>query len=185
MARTTRNTSELPICWRKRTGKSKLHSNIAQRSAKAYQEAVQHEQVLKSVLEKEKEDLGGLTTSGVEYARLKQQSEEDKKRYDNLVQRIRDSDIDLGYEKGVARTANPARPSSAAAFPQTRLILPAAFVLASVMGLGLIVIVDSVENRVSSAESAARHHERERDGEVTHHQGQDAAGGTHGGRRQP
>ena len=134
-----------------------LHSNIAQRSAKAYQEAVQHEQVLKSVLDKAKEDLGGLTTRGVEYAKLKQQSEEDKKRYDNLVQRIRDSDIDLGYEKGVARMANPARPSSMASFPKTRLIMSAAFVLATVMGLGLIVIVDTVENRVSSAESAARH----------------------------
>jgi capsular exopolysaccharide synthesis family protein len=134
-----------------------LHSNIAQRSAKAYQEAVQHEQGLKSVLDKAKEDLGGLTTRGVEYAKLKQQSEEDKKRYDNLVQRIRDSDIDLGYEKGVARMASPARPSSFASFPKTRLIMSAAFVLATVMGLGLIVIVDTVENRVSSAESAARH----------------------------
>ena len=35
--------------------------------------------------------------------------------------------------------------------------MSAAFVLATVMGLGLIVIVDTVENRVSSAESAARH----------------------------
>ncbi len=134
-----------------------MQENIQQRTDSAYEQAAKHEQGIKTALDQTTGTYEGLAPRIVEYQRLKQQADIDKKNYDDLVQRIRDTDINLGYQRGVARMANPALPPTSIAFPKIPLVLSVSILLSILTGLGVVILTDAIESRISGAETAARY----------------------------
>jgi capsular exopolysaccharide synthesis family protein len=133
-----------------------LRSNIALRSASAYQEAAKHEEGIKAVLDRTRAEFDQLTARSVEYQRIVQQSDDDKKQYNDLVERLRNEELSSGFQKGTAHLASAARPPSEIAFPKIPIVLAVAAVIALIMGLCAVVLADTIESRVSGAENAAR-----------------------------
>jgi len=132
-----------------------IRASIAKRAEHSYKQAAQNEQMVGAVLVKTKGEFDHLTARALAYESLKHDAENDKKQYDDLLQRIREQDINTGYQNSAAHIADAARPGSKAVFPNIPIFLAVAFILSVSLGAGGMVMADAVDSRLLGAETAA------------------------------
>ena len=130
--------------------------NISARIKVDYQAAVDREQLLKSAVAQTKEEFDHLNARSFEYQSLKREAEADRKLYDELIQKIREAGINAGFQSSSIRIADRARPPLRPVFPRTRLNGLLAFLLSSMLAVGIAVATDALNVSVRDPEQISR-----------------------------
>jgi capsular exopolysaccharide synthesis family protein len=91
-----------------------------------------------------------------EYQQLKQEADTDKSLYDELIRKIREADINAGFQNNNIRIADVARPPLKPVFPKMRLNLILALLFSTLLAIGGAIILDSLDTTLRDPEEAAR-----------------------------
>jgi capsular exopolysaccharide synthesis family protein len=131
-------------------------ANAIQRIEADFHQAVDRENLLKTAVASTKADFDQLNSRSFEYQRLKEEAEADKRLYEELVTKIREASINAGFENKNTAVVDNARPALKAVFPNTKLNLLLAAVLSSLLGIGGILLIDSLDTTVREPEEIRR-----------------------------
>jgi len=134
----------------------RTRQNISERIKLDYQAAVDREQMLKNAVAQTKEEFDQLNARSFEYQSLKREAEADRKLYDELIQKIREAGINAGFQSTSIRIADRARPPLKPVFPRTRLNGLLAFLLSSMLAVGIAVTADALNLSVRDPEQISR-----------------------------
>lgn len=129
---------------------------IAQRIQVDYQQAQNRERMLQRAVAEAKLELDKINARSVEYQRLKQEADADRKLYDELVTKIREEGINSGFQNKNIAIADIARPPSDPIFPKLKINLAVAGILALVLSIGVILLIDSFDTTVRDPEEVHR-----------------------------
>src|SRR5579872_5836888 len=124
--------------------------SIGQRVEIEYREAVNRESMLQSAVLEVKKEFDRLNARSFEYQTLRREAESDKKLYEELVRKIKEAGINASFQNSSIRIADPARPGLKPVFPRKWLNVLVAFVLSTLIAIGVAVILDVLDNTVRS-----------------------------------
>ena len=130
--------------------------SIGQRVEIEYREAVNRESMLQSAVLEVKKEFDRLNARSFEYQTLRREAESDKKLYEELVRKIKEAGINASFQNSSIRIADPARPGLKPVFPRKWLNVLVAFVLSTLIAIGVAVILDVLDNTVRDPEQVAR-----------------------------
>jgi len=131
-------------------------SSIAQRVQAQYQESLNREQMLQAAVNQTKAEWDRVNASSFQYQQLKQEADADKALYDELIRKIREANINAGFENNNIRIADVARPSLKPVFPNMPLNLVLAFLFSTLLAVGGAIILDSLDTTLRDPEEASR-----------------------------
>ena len=131
--------------------------NIAGRIEVDYRQALNREQMLRSAVAQTKAESDSLNSRSFEYQQLKREADADKTLYDELVRKIREADINAGFQNNNIRIADMARPANKAVFPNMPLNLMLAFLFSSLLAVGAAVLADTMDTTMRDPEQASRY----------------------------
>jgi polysaccharide biosynthesis transport protein len=130
--------------------------NDVQRIEADFHQATNRESILKDAVASTKAEFDKLNARSFEYQRLKEEAEADKRLYEELVTKIREASINAGFENKNTAIVDNARPASKPVFPNIKLNLLLAFVLSSLLGIGGVLLVDSLNTTLQEPEQVRR-----------------------------
>jgi capsular exopolysaccharide synthesis family protein len=87
---------------------------------------------------------------------LKGEAEADKTLYDELIRKIREADINAGFQNNNIRIADVARPPLRPVFPNVRLNLLLAFLFSTLLAVGAALLQDSLDTTLRDPKEASR-----------------------------
>ena len=131
-------------------------NNISQRIAVQFQESLNREQMLQKAVTEAKAEWDRINARSFEYQRLKQEADTDKTLYNELIKKIREADINAGFQNNNIRIADTARRSLYPVFPNARLNLILAFLFSTLLAVGAALLQDSLDTTLRSPEEASR-----------------------------
>jgi capsular exopolysaccharide synthesis family protein len=129
---------------------------IAHRIEVDYRQSLNREQMLRSAVQDTKAEFDQINERSFDYQRLKQEADADKKLYEELVTKIREDGINAGFQNKNTAIADYARPASKAVFPNFKLNLLLAGLLATILGIGAIILMDSFDATIRDPEQVNR-----------------------------
>jgi polysaccharide biosynthesis transport protein len=130
--------------------------NIGQRVEVEYAEALNREAILQRAVAETKTEFDRLNARSFEYQSLKGGAEADKNLYEELVRKIREATINAGFQNNAIRIADLARPAVKPVFPNIPLNAVLAFLLSLLVGVGVAILSDVLNNAVRDPEQVAR-----------------------------
>jgi succinoglycan biosynthesis transport protein ExoP len=130
--------------------------NIGRRIEVEYRTALSREEMLKKAVVTTKGEFDSLNGRSFQYQQAKRDADNDKKIYDELLRKIKEAEINSGIQNNNIRIADPARAGAKPVFPNVRLNLGLAFLLAAILGVGGALLVDVLDNSITDPEQAAR-----------------------------
>jgi succinoglycan biosynthesis transport protein ExoP len=130
--------------------------SINNRIGMAYRESQNREQMLQEAVTDTKDEWDRINTRSFEYQQLKQEADADKSLYDELIKKIHETGINVGFQDNNIRIADVARPSAASVFPNTKLNLLMAFLFSSLLAGGAAILLDSLDTTLRDPEEASR-----------------------------
>ena len=130
--------------------------NVSNRIAVEYREALNREQMLQKEVADTKAESDRLNSSSFQYQQLKREADADKTLYDELVRKIKEADINAGFQNNNIRIADVARPGLKPVFPNLKLNLLLAFLFSALLAVGAAVLHDSLDTTVRDAEQVSR-----------------------------
>jgi succinoglycan biosynthesis transport protein ExoP len=133
-----------------------LRTNIAQRVEVEYRKSVAREQMLQNTLSQTKAEADQLNLHSFDYQRLKQEADADKKLYEQLMTRNQEATINAGFQNKNTAISDPARPGSAPVFPNTPLNLALATMVSVILGMGMVILLDSFDTTIRDPEQIHR-----------------------------
>lgn len=119
--------------------------NIAERIAVEYRQALNREQMLQKAVGETKAEWDLINSRSFEYQQLKREAEADKTLYDELIRKIREADINVGFQNNNIRIADSARPPLRPVFPNVTLNLLLAFLLSTLLAVGAALLQDTLD----------------------------------------
>lgn len=131
-------------------------SNIAERIEVEYREALNREQMLQKTVAETKAEWDQINSRSFEYRQLKGEAEADKTLYDELIRKIREADINAGFQNNNIRIADVARPPLRPVFPNVRLNLLLAFLFSTLLAVGAALLQDSLDTTLRDPKEASR-----------------------------
>ncbi len=129
--------------------------NAAERVEVEYHESVNREGMLQKAVTETKAEFDRLNARSFEYNSLKREAEADKSLYEELVRKIKEAGINAGFQNNSIRIADSARPALKPVFPNMPLNLMLAFLLSSVLAVGVAVLSDVLDNTIRDPERIA------------------------------
>jgi succinoglycan biosynthesis transport protein ExoP len=126
--------------------------SILRRVEAEYRQAVNREEMLRKAVEQTKAELDRLNARWFEYQALKREADADKKLYEELLRKIKEAGINAGFQNSAVRLADPARPPLSPVFPNMQLNLALAFLLSSLIAVGVAILSDSLDKTVRDPE---------------------------------
>ena len=120
-----------------------------------YREAVNREAMLRKAVGETKAEFDRLNARSFEYQSLKREAEAGKKLYEELVRKIKEAEINSGFQNSAIRIADEARPGVKPVFPKLTLNLVLAFLLSSLVAVGIAILSDALDNTVRDPEQIA------------------------------
>jgi succinoglycan biosynthesis transport protein ExoP len=84
--------------------------------------------------------MGPINSRSFEYQQLKREADADKTLYDELIRKIREADINAGFQNNNIRIADVARPPLHPVFPNVRLNLLLAFLFSTLLAVGAALV---------------------------------------------
>lgn len=135
---------------------TKTRKSIFQRVALDYKAAVAREHMLQKALAEAKAEFDSLNSRSFEYQRLLQEAAADKKVYEELASKIKEADINAGFQNNNIRIADLALPPLRPVFPITILNVLAAFILSSLLAATAVVIAQRTNTTLRTAEETTR-----------------------------
>lgn len=130
--------------------------NIADRIAVEYREALNREQMLQKAVAETKADWDSLNSRSFEYQQLKREADDDKTLYDELIRKIREADINAGFQNNNIRIADLARPPLHPVFPNIKLNLILAFLFSTLLAVGAALLYDTLDTTLRDPKEASR-----------------------------
>jgi capsular exopolysaccharide synthesis family protein len=131
-------------------------NNIAERVAVQYRQALSREQMLQKTVADTKAEWDHLNSRSFEYQQLKREADADKALYDELIKKIRESDINAGFQNNNINIADPARPPLSPVFPDMKLNLLMALLASTLLAIGAAVLLDSLDTTLRDPQEASR-----------------------------
>lgn len=131
-------------------------SNVAERIEVEYREALNREQMLQNTVAETKEEWDRINSRSFEYQQLKREADADKTLYDELIRKIREADINAGFQNNNIRIADVARPPLHPVFPMVKTNLFLAFLFSTVLALGAALFQDSIDTTLRDPKEASR-----------------------------
>ena len=131
-------------------------ANIAGRILVQYREAVNREQMLQKAVADTKAEWDGINANSFQYQQLKREADADKALYDELIKKIREADINAGFQNNNIRIADVARPAVGPVFPNTKLNIILAFLVSTLLAIGAAILQDSLDTTLRDPEEASR-----------------------------
>jgi capsular exopolysaccharide synthesis family protein len=131
-------------------------SNIAERIEVEYREALNREQMLQKTVAETKEEWDRINSKSFEYQQLKREAEADKTLYDELIRKIREADINAGFQNNNIRIADLARPPLKPVFPNIKLNLMLAFLFSTLLAVGAALLHDMLDTTLRDPKEASR-----------------------------
>jgi capsular exopolysaccharide synthesis family protein len=131
-------------------------SNITDRIAVEYREALNREQMLQATVAETKAEWDRINSKSFEYQQLKQEADADKTLYDELIRKIREADINVGFQNNNIRIADLARPSSRPVFPNLILNLLLAFLFSTLLAVVAVLLLDTLDTTLRDPKEASR-----------------------------
>ncbi len=130
--------------------------SIADRVQTQYKESVNREQMLQAAVSKAKAEWDHVNARSFEYQQLKQEADADKALYNELIKKIREADINAGFQNNNIRIADLARPALRPVFPNTKLNLILALVFSTLLAVGATLLLDSLDTTLRDPAEASR-----------------------------
>jgi capsular exopolysaccharide synthesis family protein len=130
--------------------------NVADRIGVEYNEAGNREQMLKQAVAETKAQWDQINTRSFQYRQLKQEADADRNLYDELIKKIREADINSGFQNSNIRIADFARPASKPVFPNTRLNLALAFLFSTFLAIGAALLQDGLDTTLRDPKEISR-----------------------------
>ena len=132
-------------------------NNIAERVAVQYRQALSREQMLQKTVADTKAEWDHLNSRSFEYQQLKREADADKALYDELIKKIRESDINAGFQNNNISIADAARPPLHPVFPNMKLNLLMALLASTLLAIGAAVLLDSLDTTLRDPQEASRY----------------------------
>jgi len=131
-------------------------ANISNRIEVEYREALNREQMLQAAVAETKADWDRINSRSFEYQQLKREADADKALYDELIKKIREADINAGFQNNNIRIADVARPPLGPVSPNIRLNLMLAFLFSTLLAVGAALLYDSLDTTLRDPKEASR-----------------------------
>lgn len=130
--------------------------NISGRVEVEYRESTRREQMLLNEVAGSKSEFDRINSRSFQYQSLKREADADKRLYEELVRKIKEAGINTGFQNSNIRIADAARPPQKAMFPDLRLNLIVAFLLSTLVAVGVAVASDALDTTVRDPEQVSR-----------------------------
>jgi succinoglycan biosynthesis transport protein ExoP len=134
-----------------------LRANITQRVEVEFRESANREETLRQAVDETKAELDSLDGKAFEYANLKRDADADRKLFEDLNRRIHEAEINAGFQDSSIRLADPARPALGPVFPKVRTNALIAFFAATMLGIVVVFLADSMDHTLRDPEQISRH----------------------------
>jgi succinoglycan biosynthesis transport protein ExoP len=131
-------------------------SNISARIEVEYHNAQNREQMLQKAVAETKAEWDQVNAHSFEYQQLKREADADKTLYDELIKKIRESDINAGFQNNNIRIADLARAPLKAVFPNIKLNLLLAFLFSTLLAIGAALLQDTLDTTLRDPKEASR-----------------------------
>jgi polysaccharide biosynthesis transport protein len=131
-------------------------TNIAERIAAQYHESVNREQILQKAVAETKSEWDSINSNSFQYQQLKREADADKALYDELIRKIREANINAGFQNNNIRLADVARPAAGPVFPNLKLNILLAFLVSTLFAIGVAIIHDTLDTTLRDPEEAGR-----------------------------
>jgi capsular exopolysaccharide synthesis family protein len=131
-------------------------NNIAERIEVEYREAMNREQMLEKTVAASKAEWDRINSRSFEYQQLKQEAEADKALYNELIRKIREADINAGFQNNNIRIADLARPPLKPVFPNLPLNLMLALLFSTLLAVCAALLQDSLDTTLRDPKEASR-----------------------------
>jgi len=103
-----------------------------------------------------KADYDQLNIRAMDYQTAKQEADQDRTLYDELVKKIRENEINASFQNDMVRIADAARPNYAAVYPKKELNLLVAFFASTILSFIGLVATDRVDTTIRNPEQVAQ-----------------------------
>jgi len=130
--------------------------NIAARIGVDYHESLNREQMLQKAVADTKAEWDQINSRSFEYLQLKREAEADKTLYDELVKKIREADINAGFQNNNIRIADLARPALHPVSPRILLDILLAFFVSTFLAVGAALLHDALDTTLRDPKEASR-----------------------------
>jgi len=127
---------------------------VAARLRGDYLAAVQRETMLRSALEKQKQEANKLNESAIEYSLLKRDVDANRTLSEGLLERLKEAGVTAGLRSNNFRIVDVARVPTTPSGPNLPRNLAFAFALGLSTGIGLAFLLESMDNTVRTPEEA-------------------------------
>lgn len=131
-------------------------NDTSKRIATEYDQAAAHEAMLRDALAQAKADSDKLNASSIEYQQLKRDADANTTLYNELFRKIKEAGINAGFDSNSIRIANEARPESHPVFPKKGIFTILAFLLSTMVSIGVALIADMLDKTMRDPEQARR-----------------------------
>jgi capsular exopolysaccharide synthesis family protein len=131
-------------------------TSIAEQVAVEYREALNREQMLQKTVAETKAEWDQINSRSFEYQQLKREADDDKTLYDELIRKIREADINAGFQNNNIRIADLARPALKPVFPNLTLNLLLAFLFSTLLAVGAALLQDALDTTLRDPKEASR-----------------------------
>lgn len=133
-----------------------LKDDITRRVGVQYQEAANREFMLQNAVAQTKAEYDRLNARSFEYKALKQEADSDKGLYEELVRRIKEAGINSSFRDSSIRLTDSARPGFYPVSPNIRMNAMLAFILSTMLAVGVTIALDVLDNTLRDPEEIQR-----------------------------
>lgn len=130
--------------------------SIEERVHTQYTQSLNREQMLQAAVNTTKAEWDRNNARSFQYQQLKQEADTDKSLYDELIRKIREADINAGFQNNNIRIADVARPPLKPVFPNTKLNTVLALLFSVLVSLGATILFDSLDTTLRDPAEASR-----------------------------
>ena len=119
-----------------------------------YLAALQRENMLRSALERQKQEANKLNESAIEYNLLKRDAETNRQLYEGLLEKLKEAGVTAGLRSNNIKVLDPARAPAAPIEPNIPRNLAFALLLGITSGVVLAFLLENMDNTVRTTEQA-------------------------------
>jgi capsular exopolysaccharide synthesis family protein len=131
-------------------------ASVVRRVEVEYQQALNRESMLKTAVADTKAEFDALNARSFHYDELKREAEADKRLYEELETKIKEAEINAGFQNSAIRIADAARPALLAVFPNLKVNLSLAFLFSLLLAIAAALIADVLDRTVRDPEQVVR-----------------------------
>lgn len=133
-----------------------LTASAADRAKVAYQQSVERESELSSLVNVTKSEVNAMDGKAMEYERLRDEALNNRKFYEELENRARVADINKSFDSATnAQVFALARPPQSSIFPKLMIDLPIGVVLALIIGCITAVVLEALDTKLAGPDEVA------------------------------